>query len=223
MKKAILFILILQSLVGIQAQTGTPIYSITDGKISVDASKWVEPFDTTIDISKNSYTRRGTETFKINATSCTVEIGAVNDWEEIDETNFNTIAIYRNKQEPFTVKQLDCWTYTYGGDSTFDYSNVTDNRYFITLASSETCKALAFIGWPYGGELSLLTIIAVTEDDAKIVFNKHVVIRDISDNGSQKNIKIQTLLEEYDSCGKLCVAPTYATMIAKDGVLYWKE
>ena len=81
MKKAILFILILQSLVSIQAQTGTPIYSITDGKISVDASKWVEPFDTTIDISKNSYTRRGTETFKINATSCTVEIGAVNDWE----------------------------------------------------------------------------------------------------------------------------------------------
>ena len=207
----------------IQAQTGTPIYSITDGKISVDASKWVEPFYQGYDISKNTYSCQSNTQRTIGVSQYAIETGVLNDFDEIGENGFNVISIYKKEEKILEIRQSGFWTFTYGGGSEIDYRKYTSNRYFIPLISEEGTMALAFVGWPYGGDLPLLTIIVITEKDAKMVFNKNVDISEIKQKDGESEIKIKTLLEEYDSCGKLCVAPTYATMIAKDGVLYWKE
>ena len=223
MKKAILFILILQSLVSIQAQTGTPIYSITDGKISVDAFKWVEPFYQDSSINQYPFIEQEQIKLPIASNQFTVSVGTLKDYDDFGDDGFNVICLLKNNKKILEIRQPDFWTLTYGGGSEIDYRKYTSNRYFIPLISEEGTMALAFVGWPYGGDLPLLTIIVITEKNAKMVFNKNVDISEIKQKDGESEIKIKTLLEEYDSCGKLCVAPTYATMIAKDGVLYWKE
>lgn len=63
----------------------------------------------------------------------------------------------------------------------------------------------------------------MTEKDVKLVFNKNMRLDSIINSENQCVVKVQTGLEEYDSNGKLCVAPIFAQMYLKNGVLYLKQ
>lgn len=218
--RSILFCIALLVTVSIsRAQTGTAIFNIgPNGDISVN--------DTMI-------SKIGVDdlTFKEYQSSSPVTVGKTNyivktafdeGEEKGGEAGFNVISVYRGDNKLLELKDYDMWTYTYDGESAINYKKDTDNRYFIPIELSQQTKALAFVGWPYGGDLPYLTIIVLTEKDVKLVFHRYMYISAITKLNNQYSMKTQTTLEEYDSCGKLCIAPTYTTIYSKNGILYLK-
>lgn len=141
----------------------------------------------------------------------TIGTGLLNIEDALGNDEFNAIATYKDGSKMVEVKQFDSWTLTFGGRPSRDYSAYTSNKYYIPIVLTKDVTILAFRGWPYGGDLPYLTLIALTEKDAKLIYNKNASIVEIKQEEGMKTIKIQTKLEEYDSCGKLCTAPVYAT------------
>lgn len=139
---------------------------------------------------------------------------------EDDNTGFNIIEIHKGTEKLLELRDLDMWTYMYGGKSATNYRKYTENRYFLPLDLKANIKALCFVGWPYGGDLPLLTIIILTEKEAKLVFNKRVSIIEMTKTEGEYTLKVQTNLEEFDSSGVQVIFQKYTTMNSKDGILY---
>ncbi len=106
------------------------------------------------------------------------------------------------------------------------YQQYTNNQYFIPIPLSKRAVALAFIGWPYDSTPSCLTIIVLTENDAKLVFNKNMNINTIAQSGNSYRMEIQANIIEYGEDGKPFDDPYNVPIIhhleVKNGVLYFK-
>lgn len=217
MKVVTIFLFFLISLFG-NAQNGKPIYSLSGQHVSPIESM-IEP------IGKNCerLTLRPFQPSQfVSVGNTRYEIKMATNIDDEESDGFNAIEICKGTNKLLGLKDYDMWTYLFRGKTGFNYEKYTDNRYFIPIELKDNIKALCFVGWPYGGDLSLLTIIILTEEDAKVVFNKHLFIESISKNGNEYSMKIQTNLEEFDSSGVQTIFARYTTMYSKDGILYIK-
>ena len=142
----------------------------------------------------------------------------MNEIQEYRSEDFNGNAniIIMDEIPPYDKEDYDLF-------NAKDFKKYTDNEYFIPVKLSHKAMALVFLGWPYGGDMPYLTIIVATENDVNIVFNKRMGLNSITTYPLFK-MKVQTVLEEYDSNGKLCTPPMYAE-IGLDGrdILYLKK
>lgn len=218
---AIIFSLIFS--LAVQAQTGTPIFKIgADGSIETNSSM-IDPFYDAPRIKDLPCALAGSTSVSVGAQTFDVKTGY---FEEMDETErgkygFTVIAIYSGDQKIFELKESELWTYTYDGKSTMDYRQYTDNRYFIPITLSDDAVALAFIGWPYGGDMPYLTIIALTKNDAKLVFNKHMGINAITRSDRSYCMELQANIVEYDENARPFNDPILHGIVLKDGLLYF--
>lgn len=207
-----------------KAQVGTEdIFYIESTGAIVKNYSMIDEFYKGVDISRLQYTPSYPFQFSVGSTTYTLKTCIFKDWDDNSSNGFNVISIYKDGRREFELKQPDIWTYTYGGGSSIDFKKYTDNEYFIPVKLSHKAMALVFLGWPYGGDMPYLTIIVATENDVNIVFNKRMGLNSITAYPFFK-MKVQTILEEYDSNGKLCTPPMYAE-IGLDGrdVLYLKK
>lgn len=200
-----------------KAQSEEAIFNINSERIITTKSNMIDPVGTDNVLFKG-YSSSTNVT--VGNTVYTVKT-AVGENENAD-FGFNIISIYNNNSNLLTLKDHDMWTYTYSGRSTTNYKSYTDNKYFITIDLSQYAKALLFIGWPYGGDLPILTIIVLTENDAKLVFNKNMGISTITKTDNQYLIKVKTVLEEYDSSGRLTTSPKYNYITLENEILKLK-
>lgn len=216
-KYSIIILLLLSTSVAVQAQIGTAIYNMNINSKSI--SPIVSMIDRTED-SDISYTEfQSTQSVTVGKTDFFIKTATVDN----PDAGFNVIGIYKENKKLIELKDWDMWTYMYDGPSSVNYQKYTDNRYYIPLDLNVQTKALCFVGWSYGGDLPYLTIIILTENDAKLVFHQNASIINIMKTDNEYSIKIQTTLEEYDSCGKLTTSPTYGTIYSKSGILYIKK
>lgn len=223
MKQFFFIVFLLANLSICKAQTESAIFTInSNGIISIN-SVMIDPLDSGHNINSLSYLPKNPVRFLVGNSTFTVKTSTFKDWDDNEGYGFNVISLYKAESKILEVKQLDSWTFTSGGGSSINFSKYTNNRYFVPIDLSNKAKALFFLGWPYGGDLPYLTIFVVTEQDAKLVFNKNMGLDSIVKSDNQCVIKVQTGLEEYDSNGKLCVAPIFAQMYLKNGVLYLKQ
>ena len=209
------------------AQPGIPIFEIgPQGTIETDASM-IEPFYDMPSIDtlpyRLSYGRSLSPGSKF--------LIATGYFKEMDETDrgtsgFTVIAIFSKGKKIFELRQPEMWTHLYDGQTTMDYRQYTDNRYFIPIPLSEQAVALAFVGWPYDSTPSYLTIIVLTDNDAKLIFNKHMNINTIAQSDDSYVMELQANVVEYDENGKLYDYPNNVPIIhhieVKDGVMYFK-
>jgi len=146
------------------------------------------------------------------------------EWYETEygTHGFTVITIYSGERKIFELRQPEMWTHTYDGQTTMDYRRYTDNRYFIPIPLSEQAVALAFIGWPYGGDVPYLTIIVLTENDAKLVFNKHMGINTITRTDKSYLMKLNANIVEYDENARPFNEAIFNYLEAKNGLLYFK-
>ena len=112
---------------------------------------------------------------------------------------FNRISISNGNRLLLNIKQDDNWTYTFGGQSMTDFSQYTSDNYCIPIHMSYYQLLLILCGWPYGGEMPLLTIIAITPNDAKVIYNRNADIIELSK--SPFEMTIQTNIVEYNADG----------------------
>lgn len=213
----------------VQAQTETPIFKIgADGSIETNPSM-IDPFYDDPGIKDLPYALACSTSVSMGAQTFDVKTGY---FEEMDETErgkigFTVITIYSGSRKIFELKQPEMWTYAYDGKTTMDYREYTDNRYFIPIALSDDAVALTFLGWPYGGEMPYLTIIALTDNDAKLVFNKHMGINAITQSGNSYSMELQANIVEYGEDGKPFDTPNNVPDIhyieVKKGVLYIRK
>jgi hypothetical protein len=91
------------------------------------------------------------------------------------------------------------WTYTFGGKSTTDFKIHTDNRFFIPISINSNLSLVIFCGWPYGGDMPLLTIIAITPYEAKVIYNSHADITALQKNPF--GMTVQTNIVEHYADG----------------------
>ena len=121
-----------------------------------------------------------------------------NEFSE-EEMGFNRISISNGNRLLLNIKQDDNWTYTFGGRSMTDFSQYTSDNYCIPIHMSYYQLLLILCGWPYGGEMPLLTIIAITPNDAKVIYNRNADIIELSK--SPFEMTIQTNIVEYNADG----------------------
>ena len=116
-----------------------------------------------------------------------------------EEFGFNVINIKIGQNQLLNVRQDDLWTYMFNGKCTRNHSRFTSDRYFIPVNINTRLSLVICCGWPYGGEMPLLTIIAITPDEAKVVYNRHAGITALEK--SPFCMTIQTNIVEYNSDG----------------------
>lgn len=213
----------------VQAQTGTPIFKIAaDGSIKTNPSM-IDPFYDNPGIKDLPYALTSSTSVSVGTQTFDVKTGY---FEEMDETErgkigFTVITIYSGDRKIFELKESELWTHVYDGETTRDYREYTDNRYFIPIVLSKQAVALAFLGWPYGGEKPYLTIIALTDNDAKLVFNKHMGINAITQSGDSYIMELQANIVECGEDGKPFDTPNNVPDIhyieVKKGMLYIRK
>lgn len=214
----------------VQAQTDTPIFKIAaDGSIKTNPSM-IDPFYDAPRINNLSSVLTSSTSISIGAQTFDVKTGYFEEeWYETErgEIGFTVITIYSGDRKIFELKESELWTYTYDGKSMTDYREYTDNRYFIPIVLSKQAVALAFLGWPYGGEKPYLTIIALTDNDAKLVFNKHMGINAITPSGNSYIMELQANIVECGEDGKPFDTPNNVPDIhyieVKEGMLYIRK
>ena len=116
-----------------------------------------------------------------------------------EEFGFNVINITIGQNQLLNVKQDDLWTYMFNGKCTRNHSCFTSDRYFISVNLKMNLSLVICCGWPYGGEMPLLTIIAITPSDAKVIYNRNAGITALEK--SPFCMTIQTNIVEYNSDG----------------------
>lgn len=210
----------------VQAQTGTPIFKIgADGSIETNSSM-IDPFYDMPQIKTRSYVLNDPVCISVGAQNYDIKTGCLEQWDDFGCT-FNVITVYSDSKKIFELRQPDNWRYTYGLPRKTSYRQYTDNQYFIPITLSDDAVALAFLGWPYGGEKPYLTIIALTDNDAKLVFNKHMGINAITQSGNSYRMELQANIVEYGEDGKPFDTPNNVPDIhyieVKEGMLYIRK
>ncbi|WP_279113290.1 hypothetical protein [Bacteroides acidifaciens] len=161
--------------------------------------------------------------FKVGSASYTLKTCIFQEWDENENEGFNVLSLYKNGRIELELMQPDIWTYVYSGGSAIDFRDYTDNQFFIPIKLSPISLAMVFLGWPYGGDMPYMTIVVATEKEANIVFNKRMGLDSIK-TYPLYTMKVQTVLEEYDSCGKLCTPPVFTEIKASGyGTLQLKK
>lgn len=210
----------------VQAQTEIPVFRLgANGTIATNPSM-IEPFYNMPQIKTLSYVLNNPPVrVSVGAQNYDIKTGCLEQWDDFGCT-FNVITIYSGVRKIFELRQPDNWRYTFGIPRKVSYQQYTDNQYFIPIALSEQVVALAFVGWPYGGEMPYLTIIALTDNDAKLVFNKHMGINAITQSGNSYTMELQANIVECGEDGKPFDTPNNVPIIhyleVKNGLLYFK-
>lgn len=213
----------------VQAQKELRVFRIDSNGLIEPNPTMIAPFYDDPGINSLSSVLTSSTSISIGAQTFDVKTGYFEEeWYETErgKTGFTVIAIYSDSRKIFELRQPEMWTHVYDGETTRDYREYTDNRYFIPIVLSKQAVALAFLGWPYGGEKPYLTIIALTDNDAKLVFNKHMGINAITPSGNSYSMELQANIVEFGEDGKPFDTPNNVPDIhyleAKNGVLYFK-
>lgn len=209
----------------VQAYAQTPVFKIGNNGLIEPESSMIEPFYDKTPIENLSYVLNNPVRISVGAQNYDIKTGCLEQWDDFGCT-FNVITVYSDSKKIFELRQPDNWRYTYGLPRKESYQQYTNNQYFIPIALSEQAVALAFIGWPYGGEMPYLTIIALTDNNAKLVFNKHMGINAITQSGSSYTMELQANIVECGEDGKPFDTPNNVPDIhyleVKNGMLYFK-
>lgn len=223
MKRVLLLIVLFTNLIVCKSQVREEdIFDIESTGFIFNNSLMIDDFNDKNVINKLEYRPDNPFQFTVGSTTYTLKTCVFKEWDDFSY-GFNVISIYKDNRLEFELKQAELWTYAYGGPSSLDFRKYTNNEYFIPVKLSYNAVALIFQGWPYGGDMPYLTIVVATESDIKLVFNKRMGLSSIT-NYPLFKMKVQTVLEEYDSCGKLCTPPVYAEIGASaHGTLYLKK
>ena len=220
MKRLLLLMGLLAILHPLRAQQ--PVCVIRpSGNIAVNRAM-IEPFYNDPQIDTLQHKPISQAEITIGGKNYTVQVGSFENWEE-NEDGFCVIGIYDGDEMLLEVKQPEFWCKTYGAKgSTHNYREFTDNPYFIPLPMGNQATALAFLGWPYGGEMPYLTLIVVTQKEARMVFNRHVGINSIRKDGNHFALEVQTNLVEYDKDKNPLEKPDYHTIAFDGRILNYK-
>ena len=214
MKKLILLLLMSSSIC--KAQIAEDIFDVfSDGSIDKIYSM-IDDFDLSQTVKDVEYKTTFSHNFTVGTASYTLKTGILKDWGDgIFSRGFNVISLYKDGRTELILKQPEIWTYVYDGGSAIDF--------FIPIKLSPKSLAMVFLGWPYGGDMPYMTIVVATEKEANIVFNKRMGLDSIK-TYPLYTMKVQTVLEEYDSCGKLCTPPVFTEIKASGyGTLQLKK
>lgn len=225
MKKVMFLIILITSLAVCKAQVirEEEIFNIESTGFIHKNSLMIDDFEDKDVVSRLKYKPSNPYQFTVGSTTYTLKTCVFEDWDDYTY-GFNVISIYKDNRLEFELKQSELWTYAYGGPSSVDFREYTDIEYCIPIKLTDSVTALVFLGWPYGGDMPYLTIIVATETDVNIVFNKRMGLSAILPNYPYFKMKVQTVLEEYDSCGKLCTPPVYTEIGPTGyGTLYIKQ
>lgn len=202
----------------------TRIFALSNGVIGGVRMEYLD--------TKNS--REVTEPYKLNGiqlsasvagTSWTIRTGRYNGWEN-EPGQFDVIEFSNNG-----VRRLLYGTY--GGVVkindpenlyTYPLSKYSNNGYFIEVPLTPNSKAIMFLGQHYGTDLSRLSIFVVTPNNVKLVFNRQMAIREITNTARDFRMKLQTdIVDEYDSNGNPTgQKPPMSTIYRQNGVLYFE-
>lgn len=222
MKKLLIICVLVADTLFASAQNGVEIFRFdAQQKIETNQSM-IAPFYNGDEVKSLSYVLRSSTNVVFGGVTYSIKTGELVNGEDCEDYGFNVISIYRGNQIIFELKQPDMWTFTYAGRSMTDYRQYTDNRYFIPVTVSQQTLALLFVGWPYGGDMPLLSIVVLSGSDAKLVFNKNMDINSITKSGTSFSMQVQTNVVEYDESGKALGSPDIHQIYSQNGVLYYK-
>lgn len=138
---------------------------------------------------------------------------------EDPDAGFNSITILRGEKELLCLRSADMWTYLYDGKCMIDLRRFADNRCFIQEKLTDDLTLLIFVGWPYASDPSLLTIVALSGDEAEVVYNRYADIVHLFRVGALFGIDVRKAVIEYDEHGTPCNDGTPCRIFYANGCL----
>lgn len=187
------------NIIAISAQNEYCIAKIDNNSNIIVCNNMIDAFSAEDIINVKQFSITNHSNIFVNEKKYDINIGCINDWDNYDGGMFNVISVSKDNNTLLEIKQPDCWTFTYGGKSETDFHKYTNNQYYIPIEISNNLSILIFVGWPYGGELPLLTILALTDSDVKLVFNKHMAINSITKDATNFAMEVISSIVEHDA------------------------
>lgn len=216
MKKLILGLLIAIPCLCI-AQTGTPIFAINNGIISVN-SQFIDPIYDAQRADSLSYIGIDPVNVSVGDKTYTIKRAMFTDWLQY-ELGYTVIEVSYNNQTVLVHKQILSMELFNETENAYGqtFRPYTDNNYFIKVPLSDSATALIFVGWPYDSTPSKLLILVLTPTDAKIVYYKNMYIDRIAKEADKFLMALQS--NSLDSGEG---TPEYHAIFNKDGILLFK-
>lgn len=223
MKQILLIFVLTLGITSANAQNGTPIFTIPNASIGITSKpSMIDSFYSDPEMQTLSYTPKNPVKLDFGVKSYYVRTSCFISPEENDNYGFNVISIYSDNTKIFELKQPELWTFVYSGPTTMDFSQYTNNRYFIPVYLTDDSVALIFVGMPSGGEMPYLTIIVLYHDKVELVFNKRMGINSITRSINSFSMEIQSNLVEYDTDKQPYDTPITHQIYLQNGLLYFK-
>lgn len=147
--------------------------------------------------------------------------------KEGDDPGYHVVEIKRGDDVVFVLRDLEIIPYNYDlGQYGKDFRNFATSEMFIEVPLPQDAKALVFIGWPFSTDLPHLMIVVLTKNDAKLVYSKNMIIKDIVKEMGVFLMQLQSNYQymEYKDGMEIGLSPaTTHTMWLEDGVLKFRD
>lgn len=207
-----------------QAQIGSAIFSIDPKGNITTKSEFIDPFYEDCDLSALTYAPGNPVAVKLPSKTYTIRTCAFDEWECEADRGFNVIEITQKNRDVLTLKQGEFWTFITDDRPSFNLEEYTDNNYFIRVPLSAKSQALIFRGFMYGTGPAPLSIVVLTENQAKLVFNKEMYINSIIQISSGGFfMQLQSNICEWDDERRPYYDPITHVIWLDDGVLRFKN
>jgi len=227
MRKSFLFLLLLCGALCANGQTGSAIFAVgTEGTITTNSS-FINPFYNYPGAPSLTYSPQNPVNVQVGTKTYVVKTCIFNNWDNDADTGFHIIEVSSGGQVVLTFKSALQWaylSYPAGSGMYRNFKSYSDNNYFIKVPLSDSSVAIIFVGWPYDSTPSMLTIVVLTQTDAKLVYNKNMEINTIT-LGSAFSMILQSNTVEYNAQNVPFngETPKLHTIWLEDGVLRFKD
>lgn len=185
MRKIVFTICFLALVGGVFAQNEEQLFFIENDSIKVN-ELYIEPFY--FDYQDESYSLYKSLVIQSanKAYSYTINLYDY-DVAKGDGGNFRIIDLVQNGKSILCLRQSNGW------------EPLNSEECIDVILLDEETTALLFKGFPYPNDPELLTIIVIHKNKAKLVFNKHFILKEREKNDTGYRLVLQDQVIEYIS------------------------
>ncbi len=216
MKKLIATIFLISSISSVaRAKTNEPIYTFADDTIVIK-QKFIDGYYLGDLTETTPYVLTRTEEVRLPDSSGKSDLRLLKYRNDEDEwIEFNVIELVRNGVTTLQLQNTNGW-----GELSPSL-NLSGN--YIRIELTNNTIALIFEEYIYASQPSNISIIIITENEAKLIYNKPMFINSVNITGNSFSMELQSNTVEYKANGTPYDAPITHKIWLQNNVLWFKD
>lgn len=173
-----------------KSQSDEPIFTIAQDTIKIN-DKFIEPFFFVNETSTPYLFKVFPVKSKTEKYQYSIKLSNYKGSEN-DGGFFRIIEVFMNDATILRLRQSEGWN-----SLPWNVINQSKNEYFFLVPLTDETTALVFTGYPYDCEPTLVTIVVLHKNTAKLVFNRNILINKVIQDDKSFCLILHDTLIEY--------------------------